>query len=130
VPEREPDGFPYQIIFVGPTSEHRGSAIRLYLTTADGGEVPDSAEVRLETSHESGADRQVIFQGKYRQFKEIPDQHAPDAAVAVQQRIVAQDRYLIRLSVTVPAEAAQLDPTADASFFELECFKHVLNVTA
>ena len=130
VPEREPDGFPYQIIFVGPTSEHRGSAIRLYLTTADGGEVPDDAEVRLETSHESGADPQVIFQGKYRQFKEIPDQHAPDAAVAVQQRTVAQDRYLIRLSVTVPAEAAQLDPTADASFFELECFKHVLNVTA
>ena len=43
---------------------------------------------------------------------------------------MAQDRYLIRLSVTVPAEAAQLDPTADASFFELECFKHVLNVTA
>jgi len=130
VPEREPDGFPYQIIFVGPTSEHRGGAIRLYLTTADGGEAPDDAEVRLETSHESGADRQVIFQGKYRQFKEIPDQRAPDAAVAVQQRTVAQDRYLIRLSVTVPAEAAQLDPTADASFFELECFKHVLNVTA
>jgi hypothetical protein len=28
VPEREPDGFPYQIIFVGPTAEHRGSAIQ------------------------------------------------------------------------------------------------------
>src|SRR5262249_48908640 len=129
VPEREPDGFPYQIIFVGPTPEHRGSAIRLRLA-ATGGEVSDEAEGLLETCHESGAARQVIFRGKYRQFKEIPDQQAPDAAVAVQRRVVAQDRYVIRLAVTVPAGTPAPDPAADASFFELECFKHVLNVTA
>src|SRR5262245_23204642 len=130
VPEREPDGFPYQIIFVGPTAEHRGSAFRLRLAAAGGGEVSDDAEVLLETSHETGAARQVIFQGKYQQFKEIPDQQTADAAVAVQRRVVAQDRYVIRLAVTVPAGTPAPDPAADASFFELECFKHVLNVTA
>jgi hypothetical protein len=130
VPEREPDGFPYQIIFVGPTGEHRGSAIRLRLTSRDGDEISDDAEVLVETSHETGAARQVIFQGKYQQFREIPDQAAPDAAVAVQQRVVAQDRYVIRLAVTTSAGTPPPDPTADASFFELECFKHVLNVTA
>jgi len=130
VPEREPDGFPYQIIFVGPTAEHRGSAIRLRLTIRDGGEVPDDADVLLETFHATGAERQVIFTGKYKQFREIPDQLAPNAAMAVQQRVVAQDRYVMRLAVTVPAGAPPPDPAADASFFALECFKHVLNVTA
>lgn len=130
VPEREPGGFPYQIIFVGPTAEQRGSAIRLRLTTSDGNEVSDDADVRLETCHETAAERQVIFTGKYRQFREIPDQQAPNAAVAMQRRVVAQDRYMIRLAVTVPAGGPQPDPAADASFFELECFKHVLNVTA
>lgn len=130
VPEREADGFPYQIIFVGPTAEHRGSAIRLCLTTTDGGEVSDEAEVLLETYPHPGANRQVIFQGTYRQFKETPDQYAPNAAVAVQQRAVAEDRYVIRLSVTVPTGTARPDPTAEDSFFELECFKHLLNVTA
>lgn len=130
VPEREADGFPYQIIFVGPTAEHRGSALRLRLASKNGGEISDAAEVVLETCHESGADRQVIFQGTYGQFTGIPDQYAPNAAVAVQRRTVAQDCYLIHLSVTVPSGTVQPDPTADESFFELECFKHVLNVTA
>ncbi len=130
VPEREPDGFPYQIIFVGPTAEHRGSAIRLRLTTSDGGEVAGEADVLLETYHQAGAERQVIFTGQYKQFREIPDQQAADAALAVQQRVVAQDRYVIRLAVTVPAGAPPPDLAAAASFFELECFKHVLNVTA
>ena len=130
VPEREPDGFPYQIIFVGPTAEHRGSAIRLRLATREGGEVSDEAKVVLEAAHENGAARQVIFRGKYRQFREIPDQQAADAAVAVQRRVVAQDRYVIHLTVTTPAGVPLPDPAADSSFFELECFKHVLNVTA
>jgi hypothetical protein len=114
VPEREPDGFPYQIIFVGPTAEHRGSAIRLRLTTSDGGEVAGEAEVLLETYHQAGAERQVIFTGQYKQFREIPDQQAADAALAVQQRVVAQDRYVIRLAVTVPAGAPPPDLAAAA----------------
>lgn len=130
VPEREPDGFPCQIIFAGPTAEHRGSAIRLHLATTNGGEVPDDAQVVLETSSETGHDRQLIFQGQFRHFKQISDQHAPNAAVAVQRRGVASDRYIMRLSVTVPAESVGIDPAAAPSFFELECFKHWLNVTA
>ena len=130
VPEREADGFPYQIIFVGPTAEHRGSAIRLRLVTSNGAEVADDAQVSLETAHESGADQQIIFQGTYQQFGEIADQHAPNAAVTVQRRVVAQDRYRIRLRITVPVGSPQPDPDADGSFFELECFKHILNVTA
>lgn len=130
VPEREPDGFPYQIIFVGPTMDHRGGAIRLHLSGKDGGEVSPDAEVLLEASHESGADRQVIFRGTYRQFMDIPDQHAPNAAVAAQRRVVAQDRYVIRLSVTAPRGTPPPDLGAEECLFELECFKHVLNVTA
>jgi hypothetical protein len=130
VPEREPDGFPYQIIFVGPTAEHRGSAIRLHLSGKNGGEVSPDAEVLLEASHESGANRQVIFRGKYRQFTDIPDQHAPNAAVAAQRRVVAQDRYVIRLNVTAPRGTPPPDPAAEECVFELECFKHALNVTA
>lgn len=130
VPEREPDGFPYQIIFVGPTRDHRGSAIRLHLSGKDGGAVSPDAEVLLEASHESGVDRQVIFRGTYRQFTDIPDQHAPNAAVAAQRRVVAQDRYVIRLSVTAPRGTPPPDLGAEGCVFELECFKHVLNVTA
>jgi hypothetical protein len=37
---------------------------------------------------------------------------------------------MIRLTVTTPAGTPLPDPAANASIFELECFKHVLNVTA
>ncbi len=130
VPERGPDGFPYEIIFVGPTAEYRGSAFRLHLTAKNGGEVPEEAEVLLEAYHETGEDQQVIFQGKYQQFKEILDQYEPNAAVAAQKRTVAGDRYMIRLVITVPADGPQPDSDADESFFELECFKHWMNITA
>src|SRR5919199_2602838 len=86
VPPPGPDGVPYQFIFVGPTPEHRGSAIRLRLVTTASGEVSDDAEVLLETYYKTGAERTVIFQGKYGQFKAIPDQHAPNAAVAGEKR--------------------------------------------
>jgi hypothetical protein len=72
----------------------------------------------------------VIFRGKYRQFMSIPDQHAPDAALAVQRRVITQDRYVIRLSVSVPPGTPSPDLESGECFFELECFKHVLNVTA
>jgi hypothetical protein len=123
VPPPGPDGVPYQIIFVGPTPEHRGSAMRLHMVTRDGDEVAADAEVLLETYYKSGAERTVMFQGAYGQFKAIPDQHAPDAAMAVQKRAEAGEDYLIRLTVTVPESASPPDPTADESFFELECVK-------
>jgi hypothetical protein len=123
VPPPGPDGIPYQIIFVGPTPEHRGSAIRLHMVTTDGDPVPDAAEVLLETCYKTGAERTVIFRGTYGQFKAIPDQRAPDAAVALQKRAEASEDYIIRLTVTVPADGPQPDPTADESCFELECVK-------
>ena len=123
VPPPGPDGVPYQFIFVGPTPEHRGSAIRLRLVTTDGGEVPDDADVLLETYYKTGAERTVIYQGKYGQFKAIPDQHAPNAAVAAQKRAEAGEDYVIRFAVTVPPGGAPPDPSADDAFFELECVK-------
>ena len=93
------------------------------MVTTDGGEVPDDADVLLETYYKTGAERTVMFQGKYGQFKAIPDQHAPNAAVAVQKRAEAGEDYVIRLAVTVPAGGPQPDPSADDSFFELECVK-------
>jgi len=123
VPPPGPDGVPYQIILVGPTPEHRGSAIRLSMMTTDGATVPDDAEVLLETYYKTGAERTVMFQGTYGQFKAIPDQRAPNAAVAIQKRAEAGEDYVIRLTVTVPADGPRPEPTADESFFELECVK-------
>jgi hypothetical protein len=123
VPPPGPDGVPYQIIFVGPTPEHRGSAIRLHMVTRDGAALSDDAAVLLETYYKTGSERAVMFQGPYGQFRAIPDQHAPNAAVAVQKRAEAGEDYIIRLTVTVPASGPQPDPTADDSFFELECVK-------
>jgi hypothetical protein len=123
VPPPGPDGVPYQIIFVGPTPEHRGSAIRLSMVTTDDATMPEEAEVLLETYYKTGTERTVMFQGIYKQFKAIPDQHAANAAVALQKRAEAGEDYVIRLTVTVPADGPQPDPTADKSFFELECVK-------
>ena len=123
VPPPGLDGVPYQFIFVGPTPEHRGSAIRLRLVTTAGGEVPDAADVLLETYYKTGVERTVIFQGKYGQFKAIPDQHVPNAAVAAQKRAEAGEDYVIRLAVTVPPGGLPPDPSADDSFFELECVR-------
>jgi hypothetical protein len=72
----------------------------------------------------------LIFQNKYSQFAAIPDQHATNAANALHQRAVVAEPFIIRLRVTVPAGSSAPDPAADESFFEIECFKHWLNVTA
>jgi len=130
VPEREPNGFPYQIIFSGPTREHRGSAIRLRLFDVTGNEIAEDGDVLLEVHDAAGANRQMIFHGKYGQFREISDQHAPNAAAAAQRRVVAEDGYVIRLTVSGGGIGPRPDPNAENSFFELECFKHLLNVTA
>jgi hypothetical protein len=50
--------------------------------------------------------------------------------VAAQRRVVAEDGYVIRLTVSGGGLAPRPDPTSENSFFELECFKHLLNVTA
>ena len=122
-PPPGPDGVPYQFIFVGQTSEHRGSAIRLNLVTEDGAQVPDDAKVLLETFYQDGTERTVMFRGSYGQFRGIPDQRDPGAALGLQKRAEAGEDYLVRLSVTVSGDGSTPDPTADDSFFELECVK-------
>ena len=122
-PPPGPDGAPYQFIFVGQTAEHRGSAIRLKLVTEDGAQVPDDADVLLETFYQDGTERTVMFQGSYGQFRGIPDQRDRAAALGLQKRAEAGEDYLVRLSVTVSGEGPPPDPTANDSFFELECVK-------
>jgi alkanesulfonate monooxygenase SsuD/methylene tetrahydromethanopterin reductase-like flavin-dependent oxidoreductase (luciferase family) len=130
VPDRAEDGSPTQIIFPAPCREHRGSAIRLRAVAKGGGEISDDARVFLEAHDENGGDRQTIFDGKYRQFAAIEDQHAANAAIAAQNRGVAGDRYSIFLGITVPPGAPEPDLDAEESFFELECFKHLVTITA
>lgn len=130
VPERGPDGVPYQFIFVGPTSEHRGSAVRLKMMAKGGGEAPGNALVRVESFYKTGSERTVIFEGQYQQFSAIPDQSAPNAAVAAQVRAEAGEDYFIRVEVAVPGGSPPPDPAADDSFFELDCVKLWWNETA
>lgn len=129
VPDRGADGFPYQFIFVGPTAEHRGSAIRLKMM-AKGAEVPGDARVRVESFYKTGSERAVIFEGAYGQFKAIPDQHAPEAALSAQSRAEPGEDYYIRVEVSVPAGSPVPDPRADDSYFELDCVKLWWNETA
>ncbi|MSQ12345.1 MAG: hypothetical protein EXR48_06625 [Dehalococcoidia bacterium] len=129
VPARGPDGFPYAIIFSGPTNEERGSAIRLRMA-AKRGVLPDSAEVVLEAMSKEKPQPQVAFHARYGDFAAIPDQHAKDAALSVQKRAEAGEHYRIRLSVSVPEGSPEPDPAADESYFEIEVFKHWRNIGA
>lgn len=130
VPDWGLDGFPYEIILVGPSSEMRGSAVRLRLTDSDDREAPGEAEVLVEVSDQAGGKRQVALREKYGTFARIADQHAPEAAHNIGSRVVAPSRYLIRLLVSVPSGDFKPDPDAPGSFFEIECFKNWLNITA
>ncbi len=129
VPEWGADGFPYEIILVGPTDDQRGSAFRLRLTDAEGCE-PHSAKVLVEVMDPAGDHRQVAFQGRYEDFAGIPDQQAPEAALNIHCRVEAQSRFIIRIAVTISPGSPEPDPDGTESFFEIECFKHWLNITA
>ncbi len=129
VPERGPDGVPFQIIFVGPTGEHRGTALRLHLE-GQGGDVPAGATVRVESYYKSGSERVVIYEGPYGAFAGIADQQAPEAALGVQQRAEAGEDYVVRVAVASPAGAPEPDPASEGSWFELECVKLWWNETA
>ena len=130
LPETAADGVPYQFIFVGPSSDNRGTALRLHMVTKDGGPVPDDADVLVEACYHTGAERTVMFQGKYGQFSAIPDQQAPDAAVSVQKRAEIGEQYIIRVAVSVAEGASPPDPVSDDSYFELDCVKLWWNETA
>jgi len=130
VPERGPDGSPFQFILVGPTGEHRGAALRLWMEAAGGGVLPPEATVTVESYYKTGSERVTVFEGSYATFSEVADQRAPEAAVAVQRRAEAGEDYVIRVGVSVPEGAPEPDPYADASAFELECVKLWWNETA
>ena len=110
VPPPGPDGVPYMLIFVGPTSEHRGCAMRLCLVDGQGVPAPDDAEVILETYYRTGSERTVMFQGRYGDFAGISDQRAPGAALAVQRRAESGEDYVIRFGVTLPRGVPSAGP--------------------
>ena len=119
------DGSPTQIIVPGPAPEHKGCAIRLYLVAKDGDEITDDATVVLEATGPADADKQVMFQGSYKQFVA-----APNHTVAAQMRGVARNDYSIRLSVSLPSTAAEPDFEHEESTFEIKCFKYLLTLSA
>ena len=120
---------PFQFIFVGPSTDNRGTAVRLSMVTKDGSPVPDDADVLLESYYHTGSERTVMFQGTYGDFSVIADQEAPDAAVSIQKRAEIGEQYVIRLSVSV-ASGSPPDPVSDDSYFELECVKLWWNESA
>lgn len=127
VPERGPDGAPFQFIFVGPTAEHRGTGMRLHLDTVDGGELAAGATVRVETYYKSGAERTIVFDGPYAAFTTAG---ADGGAVELQRRAEAGEDYVVRVAVSVPEGSPEPDPAGDTSYFELDCVKLWWNETA
>ena len=79
----------------------------------------------LEASGPDDVDRQIMFEGIYRQFTE-----AADHTVAAQRRGVAKNDYSIRLLVSLPSTAAEPDLEHDKSTFTIKCFKHLLTLSA
>lgn len=123
VPPPGPDGNPYLFVFVGPTGEHRGSALRLRMAASGGAALPDDAQVTVESFYQSGSERQTIFSGPYGQFSAIPDQEDPEATLSAQRRVEAGEDYLVRVEVAAPEGGPAPDPTASASGFHLDCVK-------
>lgn len=119
------DGSPTQIIVPGPTADHKGCAIQLHLVTHGGTEIADDATVVLEASGPDGADKHVMFEGEYRQFKQ-----APDHTVGAQQRGMAKNDYTIHLAVTLPSTTPEPDLDHEESTFAIRCFKHLLTLSA
>ena len=129
LPGRGPDGVPYQFIFVGPTSEHRGSAIRVSMLTQGGSPAPDDATVKVESFYKTGSEQVTMLETPYQRFAAI-DQNDPDSTLTAQARAEAGEDYIVRVEVALPPGAPAPDPWNDASYFELECVKLWWNETA
>jgi alkanesulfonate monooxygenase SsuD/methylene tetrahydromethanopterin reductase-like flavin-dependent oxidoreductase (luciferase family) len=119
------DGSPTQIIVPGPSPEHKGCAIRLNLVASDGTPLAEDARVVLEAIDPATAIPQIMFDGLYRQFERALEQ-----TVAAQVRGVARNGFLIRLSITVPSTVAEPDLEHEDSLFEINCFKHLVTLSA
>lgn len=123
VPPPGPDGSPYLFVFVGPTAEHRGSGLRLRMASKDGVDIPDDAQVMMESFYKTGSERQTIYSGAYGEFSGIADQNDPDATLSAQRRVEAGEDYFVRVEVAVPEGGAVPDPTASGSGFHMDCVK-------
>ena len=130
VPEPGPDGNPFLFIFVGPTAEHRGSAVRLHMVVQGGGGAPDDAQVLIESFYKTGSERQTIFQGRYGEFSALADQDDPDVTLSAQRRVEAGEDYLVRVEVSAPEGGPAPDPTAPGSGFRIDCVKLWWNESA
>lgn len=125
VAEIAEDGSPTQIIVPGPSTNHIGCAIKVYLTTEEGSEVGDDADIIFETASPTGHNRQVLFEGKYGDFRRAADHTLP-----AQSRGVAENDYYIRLAVRVRTAELQPDLDNGESAFQVRCFKHLMTVSA
>ena len=130
VPPPGPDGNPFLFIFVGPTAEHRGSGLRLTMAAQGGEELPDTAQVLVESFYKSGSERQTIFAGEYGQFRAIPNQEDPDASLSAQRRVESGEDYLVRVEVSVPEGGPAPDPLAKGAGFHIDCVKLWWNESA
>ncbi len=131
VPDTPLDGIPYQFIFVGPSADFRGTALRLNMVCKDGSPIPDDADILLESYYHTGSERVVMYEGKYGEFSAISDQEAEEAAVSIHKRAEIGEQYVVRLSVEVPSgSGSPPDPVSDDSWFELECVKLWWNESA
>jgi len=130
VPPPGPDGNPYLFIFIGPTSEHRGSAFKLHMGSKDGSELPADAKVLVESFYKLGSERQTIFEGEYGQFQIIADQSDANSTLSAQKRVESGEDYLVRVEVSVPEGGAVPDPNAAGSDFDLDIVKIWWNETA
>jgi alkanesulfonate monooxygenase SsuD/methylene tetrahydromethanopterin reductase-like flavin-dependent oxidoreductase (luciferase family) len=119
------DGSPTQIIVPGRSTEHKGCAIRLNLVARNGTPIGGDAEVTLDTIGPADAKAQIMFKGRYSEFAQ-----ASGHTVGAQTRGVARNDYSIRLSITVPSEAAEPDLEHDESTFEIRCFKYLVTLSA
>lgn len=125
VAEIAEDGSPTQIIVPGPSSDHIGCAIYLHLVAEDGSQISEDAEIILEAAAPTGQNRQVMFQGKYREFT-----HSEHHTVAAQSRGVAENDYVLRLAVNVAIGQPEPDLEGGESTFQIKCFKHLMTVSA
>ncbi|MDE2969549.1 MAG: hypothetical protein OXT51_05550 [Chloroflexota bacterium] len=130
VPEPGPDGNPFLFIFVGPTAEHRGSAVRLHMAAKGGGSAPDDAQVLIQSFYKTGSERQTIYAGAYGDFSGIADQDDPDSTLSAQRRVEAGEDYLVRVEVSAPEGGPVPDPTAAGSSFRIDCVKLWWNESA
>ncbi len=123
VSERGSDGVPYRMILVGSDANRRGNLIRVHMTTSAGDELPDDAEVLIESHARSTGEMTRLYAGRYGAFKGSEGREPASGAPAIQQRAELGEDSLLRVGVSVVAGGPEPDPTAFDSSFAIDCMK-------